>query len=444
MTIHPALQDTSSLTSTTPAAVALAREVLTGDQSLTSLSEMLAAHFTAWPRVEVCVAALTTFAPEDPTRWRQLGGRAWVREWASPDATVSTLPPPGAGPEAALSMPWISPLARTDVVALVDAHLLPEEAAQDRRELASVGIRSFATASLWAQGRMFGALSLGSTEPGNWPDENIADLRLLTAALTSRITLEHERRSLAESVAASAVTKQIQQQFFASVGHELRTPLSAILGYTEMLVDEAQADPTTPLASAVQRDGKIIVSACEQLLSVVDELLDTGRAIRDDASREHVDVLSAVDDVVHWHRAPATAADVTICNKVTPGTTVWSHAAGLRQILTNLVGNAVIHNRPGGRVEVSTEPFLGEVGEERLRIIVRDTGHGLTAEQLAHVFEPFVRFAPRQVKGNGLGLPLSRTIAEQDRGTIGAESTPGVGSAFWVELPIDAGSQGQQ
>jgi signal transduction histidine kinase len=444
MTIHPALQDTSSSTSATPAAVGLAEAVLNGDQSLTAMSEMLAAHFTAWPRVEIVVAALTSFAPEDPTHWRQLGGRAWVREWAVPGATVSFLPPPGAGPEAALTMPWISQLARTDVVAVVDARRLPEEAEQDRRELAGRGVQSFLTTTFRAQGHMFGSLSLGSTEAGPWPEEHIADLRLLNAALTSRLTLEHGRRSLAESVAASAVTKQIQQQFFASVGHELRTPLTAILGYTEMLVDEAQLDPTTALASAVQRDGKIVIGACEQLLSVVDELLDTGRALRDDASREHVDVLSAVEDVVHWHRNPAAAAGVTVHNLVTPGATVWSHAAGLRQILTNLVGNAVIHNRPGGRVEVSTEPFRGEVGEDRLRIVVRDTGAGLTHDQLAHVFEPFVRFAPSTIKGNGLGLPLSRTIAEQDRGTIGAESTPGVGSAFWVELPTDTGSPGQQ
>ena len=87
-------------------------------------------------------------------------------------------------------------------------------------------------------------------------------------------------------------------------------------------------------------------------------------------------------------------------------------------------------------MEVSTEPLRGEVGEDRLRIIVRDTGVGMTPDQLQHVFEPFVRFAPADVKGNGLGLPLARTIAEQDSGTIGVESTPGVGSVFWVELPV--------
>ncbi|UUZ61569.1 ATP-binding protein [Nocardioides sp. B-3] len=101
------------------------------------------------------------------------------------------------------------------------------------------------------------------------------------------------------------------------------------------------------------------------------------------------------------------------------------------------MGNAVVHNSSGGTVVVSTEPLEGESGEPRARVIVRDTGPGLTSEQLAHVFEPFVRFAPPDVKGTGLGLSLSRTVAERDGGTIGAESTPGSGSAFWVELPVD-------
>jgi signal transduction histidine kinase len=100
-----------------------------------------------------------------------------------------------------------------------------------------------------------------------------------------------------------------------------------------------------------------------------------------------------------------------------------------------LVGNAIVHNVARGEVIVSTESLLGESGEHRVRVIVRDTGPGLTPEQLGQVFEPFVRYARPDVKGTGLGLSLSRSIAERDGGTIGAESTLGSGSAFWVELP---------
>jgi signal transduction histidine kinase len=94
-----------------------------------------------------------------------------------------------------------------------------------------------------------------------------------------------------------------------------------------------------------------------------------------------------------------------------------------------------VHN-PGGTVTVQTQALRGESGEPRLRIIVRDTGEGLTAEQLRDVFDPFVRYARPGVKGTGLGLSLSRSLAERDGGTVDATSTPGRGSAFWVELPV--------
>ena len=242
-------------------------------------------------------------------------------------------------------------------------------------------------------------------------------------------------------MAVGAASRESQQQFLASVGHELRTPLTAIIGYTEMLVEEAEEDGDDPFAAAVARDGQVILRACEQLGAVLQDLLSAGRAIGDGGPRVPVDIAGAVADVLHWHRAAAQMVDVHLENDVTPDQTVWAHASGLRQVLTNLIGNAVVHNVPGGSVAVSTASLTGEAGEARLRVIVRDTGPGLTPEQLDHVFEPFVRYAQPSVKGTGLGLSLSRSIAERDGGTIGVESTPGSGTAFWIELPVDAARQ---
>ncbi len=264
---------------------------------------------------------------------------------------------------------------------------------------------------------------------------HVADFRLLNAALTSRIALEQARRSLADAVAAGAQTREAQQHFFASIGHELRTPLTAIVGYTEMLVDEAAQQETDPFAKAVERDGDVILRACEQLMAVVEDLLSAGRTMGTEESRESLDVGAAVEDVLHWHRATARASEVTLDCSVAHGQTVWAHAAGFRQVLSNLIGNAVVHN-PGGSVEVSSQELRGESGEPRLRVIVRDTGTGLTPEQLHDVFNPFVRYARPGVKGTGLGLSLSRSLAERDGGTVDAHSTPGRGSAFWIELPV--------
>lgn len=418
-----------------PAASGLATRILDTGTRLDDAYVLSAEHFLALPRIEVVTVALTTFAPEDPAGWVHLGQRAWVTEWLEPGTACSILPPPDAGPEAALSMPWVSIQARQTPTALPDTALFPPEADQDRRELAANGIRSLIVGTFVADGVMYGSFALGSSTVGRWPDDVVADFRLINAALTSRIALEQARRSLADSVAAGAQTREAQQHFFASVGHELRTPLTAIVGYTEMLVDEAGQQEADPFAEAVGRDGAVILRACEQLMAVVEDLLSAGRTMGTEEIRHSVDVAAAVEDVLHWHRATARSAEVELECSVPHGPTVWAHAAGFRQVLSNLIGNAVVHN-PHGTVTVSTQALRGESGEPRLRVIVRDTGEGLSPEQLRDVFDPFVRYARPGVKGTGLGLSLSRSLAERDGGTVDGTSTPGRGSAFWVELPV--------
>lgn len=441
MTGSPALQDVPMGAAVSPSAARLVTMIVDTGTSLDLVFTLVAHHLLTEPRVDVVTIALTTFAPDDETGWTHLGERAWVNEWLSPTATCSILPPPGAGPEAALSMPWVSQRARRGVLTIADVDGLPPEADEDRREIAGFGISSMVVGTQIQDGVMFGSLAVGSTGAGLWPSELVADFRLLNAALTSRIALEQARRSLAEAVAVGAQSREGQQHFLASIGHELRTPLTAIIGYTEMLVEEAEDLDDVPFAAAVTRDGGVILRACDQLMAVLEDLLTAGRAVGDADLRTTVDVRSAVADVLHWHRTAARTAGVHLTSTVTDGQTVWAHPSGLRQVLANLVGNAVVHNGPQGEVVVSTESLRGESGEARLRVIVRDTGPGMTSEQLAQAFEPFVRFARPAVKGTGLGLSLSRSIAERDGGTIGAESRIGSGSAFWVELPVDPGRQ---
>ncbi|KRF02600.1 hypothetical protein ASG88_04285 [Nocardioides sp. Soil777] len=435
MTDSAAIQHVPLDSPVSAAASTIAAIVLDTGTPLAQAFSAVAGHLLNSGRVEVVTISLTTFAPEDETGWVHLGQRAWVTEWLKPGTRCSILPAPDAGPEAALSMPWVSPRARQAALVVTDTDLLPPEADQDRGELSANGIRSLVVHAQVADGVMYGSFAVGSSDVGPWPAEVVADFRLLHAALTSRISLEQARRSLADAVAAGAQTREAQQHFFASVGHELRTPLTAIVGYTEMLVDEAGQQESDPFAEAVGRDGAVILRACEQLMAVVEDLLSAGRTMGAEEIRQSVDVAAAVEDVLHWHRATARSAEVELDCAVPHGPTVWAHAAGFRQVLSNLIGNAVVHN-PGGTVTVQTQALRGESGDPRLRIIVRDTGDGLTDEQLRDVFDPFVRYARPGVKGTGLGLSLSRSLAERDGGTVDATSTPGRGSAFWVELPV--------
>ena len=438
MTGHPALQDPLPRDRASAGAVALTARVLEGEMPVDAALAEAAHHFLDSGQVEAVTASLVKLPPDDEKAWTRLGGRAWLREWVREGSTLSMVPPPGAGPEAALSMPWLSQFARHDIVALVDRSLLPEEAVQDRAELTRLGIRSVVAATFTPGGDMVGSMTLSRRHSGPWPQCLIEDFRLLTAAVSSRLALAHTQRALADSIATGSEARLAHQQFLASVGHELRTPLATIVGYTEILLQDAADEAPEPVVASLLDDGPIILRACDQLLAVMDSLLGTGRTLASGDTRQPVSVADAVADVVHWHRTPAQAAQVDIAVMIDPATTVWAHPSGVRQVLTNLVTNAVTHHRVGGRVSLSAKSLLGESGQEMVRIVVRDDGPGLTPDQLGRAFEPFVRFAPREVRGSGLGLPMSRTIAERDGGTVRGESTPDVGSAFWVELPAAA------
>ena len=436
MTEHRALQLTARTGAVSGAAAALAAPIIDGELGLDDAIERTADHFLTDQRVGIVTVALTSFTPEDQASWTQLGGRAWVREWTPAGSSRTLLPPPGAGPEAALTMPWLSQRGRQGMVVLTDSDLLPPEAAEDREELARGGVRSLVASTFSARGDMFGSFSLVSDESGAWPDQLIDDFRLLNAAITSRLTLEQSRRALAEAIDASAEAQLGFQQLFGAVGHELRTPVSAVLGYSEALLDDAQHGTPDLVVEGMLRDGPRVVRACEQLLAIVDSLLGAGRTLASDDARQDVGVADALADVVHWHRAPALAAGVQMSVDVDSDLTVWAHASGVRQVLTNLLGNAIVHHSDGGgTVHLSADRLVGESGHPMVRIIVRDDGPGLEADQLARAFEPFVRFAAPGVKGTGLGLSISRTIAERDGGAVRGESTPGAGSTFWVELP---------
>ena len=230
------------------------------------------------------------------------------------------------------------------------------------------------------------------------------------------------------------------------------------MGTAELLGDDARELAETPpssgtgqdvpaavvtkFASGVAQDADVVLSAGEQLLAIVDDLLDTGQELGGGTESQWVDVSDAVGDVMHWLRAPALSAEVTVTADVAPSTLVLTTPSGLRQILTNLVGNAIAYNEPGGTVHVTTSSTRDEFGQSRVRIRVRDTGPGLTPEQQGEVFKPFVRFAGPDRPGTGLGLSLSRSLAERDGGLVGVESAPGAGSKFWVDLPAGTPTSG--
>jgi signal transduction histidine kinase len=448
-----ALQQVPEGAAVSARAGALATVILAAEGTIADAFEGVGRLLSSYAGADLVATVLTQLDPEDTTHWDRLGERAWVRAWSRP-GTVCTIGPRGDSGVEALTLPWISQLARRDAIVLRDTGLMPPEAAQDVRELAACGARAMVTRSVLCDGLLFGSVAISRETPGAWPDEYVADIRLLSAALGSRMSAARARGSLVDAIRRGDQARASQREFFAAIGHELRTPLAAIVGTSELLGDDARelaetsgassdgrdvpAAVVAKFASGVARDAGVVLSAGEQLLAVVEDLLDTGQGLGSGAESQWVDVADAVGDVLHWLRAPALSGEVAVTTEVAASTLVLTTPSGLRQILTNLVANAIAYNKPGGSVHVTTSSTRDEFGQSRVRIRVRDTGPGLTPEQQGEVFKPFVRFAGPDKPGTGLGLSLSRSLAERDGGMLGVESTPGEGSVFWVDLPAPA------
>ena len=222
-------------------------------------------------------------------------------------------------------------------------------------------------------------------------------------------------------------------EYLARMSHELRTPLNAILGFAQLLELEELGDEQN-------ENLQFILSAARHLLRLINEVLDITEieAGRLPLSLEPVPVAEVVAETVSLIRPLADQHQVLL---VSPPQDTQLHVLGdrqrLKQILLNLLSNAVRYNRQGGRVELEYAP----AGNHGLRVQVRDTGRGIGPEAMGQLFVPFERPGGEQtgVEGAGLGLPLSRRLAEAMGGTLDLVSTPDQGSTFWVELPVAEG-----
>jgi protein-histidine pros-kinase len=248
--------------------------------------------------------------------------------------------------------------------------------------------------------------------------------------VTDRRQIEAElRRKNAELEAAG----ESKDRFLASMSHELRTPLNSIIGFTGTLLMGLSGD----LNEAQREQLELVSGSGHHLLGVIDDILDVTKIASGtfEPEREPVDVAALAVEVVDSLR-PLAAEKRLELGLAAPAGPVELHSDGraLRQILLNLVGNAIKFTERGS-VDVRLE-WVGD-GEQRLRISVADTGAGIASEDLARLFRPFEQIgtsATRRHNGTGLGLYLSASLATVLGGRITCESEPGVGSTFRLEL----------
>ena len=237
--------------------------------------------------------------------------------------------------------------------------------------------------------------------------------------------IEDQKR--AQTAAESA--NRAKSDFLSSMSHELRSPLNAILGFAQLMASDSPPPTPTQQASIDQ-----ILKAGWHLLELINEVLDLAKIEAGQASLspEPVSLAEALRECHSMVEQQALKRGVRMRFPLFDFPCfVRADRTRLKQILLNLLSNALKYNRDQGTVEVSVTTG------DRIRISVRDTGAGLAPERIAQLFQPFNRLGQEAgpEEGTGIGLVVAKRLVELMGGSIGAESTVGVGSVFWVELP---------
>jgi PAS domain S-box-containing protein len=409
--------------------LARASEILSASleyrETLNDLAQLVVPELADWCAVEIargddCLEQVAV-AHVDPAkvRWgRELSERYPARRDA----------PAGVYNVLRTGQPELYPEVTDDMLA---ASAVDDEHLRISREL---GIHSVMLVPLSARDRVLGVLTLITSESRRRYGD--ADLRLaMELAHRAGIAVENARlhEEALRAGAEATEANRAKTEFLATMSHELRTPLNAIAGYTSLLnmgvkgtLNGDQADYVERIA----RSGRYLLSLVQDVLSFAK--LEAGRVELDIAPVAVSPLLAELDVLME---PLAKDAGLTLEQETCDSELrVWADEERLRQILLNLVSNAVKFTPRGGSVR------LGCVVEhETAAITVRDTGVGIPEDKLETVFAPFVqlhRDAAGSQAGTGLGLAISRDLAREMRGDLTVQSQVGKGSVFTVRLPL--------
>lgn len=266
-------------------------------------------------------------------------------------------------------------------------------------------------------------------------------LRMANAALEQRLRehaaeLHAVNQDLDQARRAAERANEEKTAFLSNMSHELRTPLNAIIGFAQILASDKF--PASPPEKKVF--SQHILQSGKHLLTLINEILDLAKIEAGSMSLtlETMPLTVLLQECQSMFEPLAACRGITLRFPAPPGVTVQADSTRLKQVMINLLSNAIKYNREGGTVVLDC--LAGAPG--RLRLAVHDSGTGLDLEQQQSLFQPFNRLGQEAsgAEGTGIGLVLTKRLVEAMQGEIGVSSVPGVGSTFWIELPLGLGA----
>ncbi len=301
-----------------------------------------------------------------------------------------------------------------------------------RDTLIRFGYRALLAVPLLREDQIIGSLSFNRKAAGEFPPEVVEVLK--TFATQSALAIQNARlfREIADKSAQLEAASRHKSEFLANMSHELRTPLNAIIGFSEILAEKMFGDINEKQTEYLQD----ILESGRHLLSLINDILDLSKieAGRMELELAEFDLPSAIDNALILVRERASRRGIRLGSTIDKGLgMIGGDERKVKQVLLNLLSNALKFTPEGGRIDVDARMHDG-VAE----VSVADTGIGIAPEDQGAVFEEFrqVGTADKKAEGTGLGLALSRKFIELHGGRIWVKSDVGTGSTFTFTLPL--------
>jgi len=281
--------------------------------------------------------------------------------------------------------------------------------------------------------RRINAVLMDRVERSNETAGSSMGLFHLASELSQQV--DKQQQALRETAKRADLANRAKSEFLANMSHEIRTPMTAILGFTDLLADPTLTpEERSAHIATIKRNG-------EHLLSIINDILDlskieTGKMTVERVATSPVSIIEEVASLMRV-RAHGQGLELNVRYESPMPKAIQSDPVRLRQILTNLVGNAIKFTSAG---HVTIQAAFDVEGDGRLEIKVIDTGIGMTEDELGRVFDSFTQAdasTARRFGGSGLGLKISRSLAEMMGWSLTAASSPGRGSTFTLGTTIE-------